>query len=250
MDLMSRFDRPGRSANRTFKELAKGWKVRVFGRRTPYYFATIYVLLLLLVAQHPVSARWEFALGGLFGATLIAWLLLPHALLPEHIARWERGAFGEESTAKELRQLKREGWTVRHDVSARYGNRDHVVAGGAVFLLDSKNFSDSSLTIEGEALRVRRLDSDDSYLNHWVAPKVKQQARRLQYELREALGFGTVYPVAVLWCQFDEGETYIGSVAIVRGDRLSGCLRRQPTDLIDPLQRNEVASWVRGRARA
>ena len=37
----------------------------------------------------------------------MAYFMLPDALMPEHIARWQRGAWGEQNTAKALKPLRR-----------------------------------------------------------------------------------------------------------------------------------------------
>ena len=66
----------------------------------------------------------------------MAYLMLPDALMPEHIARWQRGAGGEQKTARALKPLRKEGWLIRHDLATGYGNsnRDHIAAGPAVRL--------------------------------------------------------------------------------------------------------------------
>jgi len=58
-------------------------------------------------------------------------------------ARWDRGAAGEEATARLLAPLYSYGWQVRHDVRlpGRRFNLDHVLvapAGDAVVVLDTK----------------------------------------------------------------------------------------------------------------
>ena len=69
-----------------------------------------------------------------------AFVLLPDTLMPDHIARRQRGAWGEQNTAKVLKALTKEGWLVCHDLATTSGrgNWDHIVAGPAVYLLDSK----------------------------------------------------------------------------------------------------------------
>jgi hypothetical protein len=42
--------------------------------------------------------------------------------MPDHIRRWERGAWGEQLTAKALLPLRKEGWLVRHDGAAQESN--------------------------------------------------------------------------------------------------------------------------------
>ena len=86
-------------------------------------------------------------------------------LLPDHIARWERGAWGEQNTAKALKPLRKQGWLIRHDLASGYANanRDHIAVGPAVYLLDSKLLKDR-VWIKGGRLHVHRLDaSGDKY---------------------------------------------------------------------------------------
>ncbi|HUB36190.1 MAG TPA: nuclease-related domain-containing protein, partial [Solirubrobacteraceae bacterium] len=53
---------------------------------------------------------------------------------------WGLGAEGERRTERALRPLVRSGWSIVHDVEARYGNYDHIAVGPAgVFLLETKN---------------------------------------------------------------------------------------------------------------
>lgn len=58
---------------------------------------------------------------------------------------WERGALGEEITARALAALPEDDWAVLHDVrwpGRRYANVDHVAIGPpGVFVIDSKNWS-------------------------------------------------------------------------------------------------------------
>lgn len=242
-----RRERPGRSAERHYKALARRWRRRVFGRRFGLYFWTIYGLLLILVVIHHLNGRWSLYAGFGFGAMAASWILMPEALMPGHIANWQRGAWGEENTGSELKRLKREGWTIRHDVRwGERGNHDHVVADGAVFVLNSKNVKDSSVTVEGEALRVMHLDSDDGYLADRWLPRVAAEARSLKSRLTGQLGFPIhVYPVVVVWGRFETQHQYVGEVAVVRGDKIVEWLRSRPSDLPNQEKRAAVARAVR-----
>ena len=95
-----------------------------------------------LIQHVHLSELWAMVIGSWFGALVAGWVLVPDLMLPGWIGNWQEGAWGgEENTATVLRRLKRKGWTVRHDVKAGDGpwNRDHIVAGGSVFLIDTKN---------------------------------------------------------------------------------------------------------------
>jgi len=85
------------------------------------------------------------------------------AMAPRHRAKaeallrkaeaFERGAVGEESTARSLAALPELDWRVFHDVhwpGRRYANIDHVVVGpGGVFVIDSKAWSGEIEVDEG-----------------------------------------------------------------------------------------------------
>jgi len=58
-----------------------------------------------------------------------------------HSLTWLWGAWGEENTADQLKELGDE-WFVIHDLASSYGNWDHVVVGpGGLFLLRHKRVS-------------------------------------------------------------------------------------------------------------
>jgi hypothetical protein len=59
--------------------------------------------------------------------------------MPHQVFKWQLGAWGEQKTASELKRLRHDGWVIRHDVVwGERANHDHVVAGPAVCLLNSK----------------------------------------------------------------------------------------------------------------
>jgi hypothetical protein len=251
-DLLLNRWQAGRSAERRYKELAKAWRRRMFGRRFNLYFWTVYVLLVVLVAgQHP-GGHVSLFIGFGFGAAAATWLLLPDALMPASIFNWQRGAWAEQNTESELKRLKRAGWTVRHDV--RWGdkwNHDHVVAGPAVYVLNSKNMKESEVEVEGSALRVTQIDSRDAYLADRWGETVRAEARTLKAQLAETLSFPVhVNPVVVIWGRFDVGLTYIGDVCFVRGESLAEWLQSRPVDLPDPIKRAAVARAVAELASA
>jgi len=167
-------------------------------------------------------------------------------LVPDHIERWRRGAWGEQNTAKALKPLRKDGWIVRHDLPTRYGNRDHVVLGRGLYLLESKNFSDSEVSLEGDALRVRRIDQPtDTYLLDQLTMQMEQRARRMCNELRIATGVRTyVHPVVVLWARFPQQEAHARGVAYVAGDRIAQWLEQRPPELSES-RRLPLTDWLR-----
>ena len=173
--------------------------------------------------------------------------------MPDHIARWERGAWGEQNTAKVLKPLTKEGWLVRHDLARRSsrGNWDHIVAGPSVYLLDSKLLRDH-VWLEGDVLYVRRVDdSGDEYSMRSVTPGMRNAARALERDMDDALGFPVaVYPVVVIWGHFAAGVQHAGGVTYVDGENLADWLRSRPADLRDERKREMVREWLRSLPRA
>jgi Nuclease-related domain len=167
--LMQRFSgagTAGRSAEAKYKTLASAWRRRLLGRRAPMYFWGIFaVALIAVVSAHP-SGRWGLYAGFVFGAAAVTWILLPDAVMPHQVFKWQLGAWGEQKTASELRRLERDGWLIRHDVAwGERSNHDHVVAGPAVYVVNSKNLPARHVSITGLTIRVCAVDDpSDSYV--------------------------------------------------------------------------------------
>lgn len=237
---------------RRYKALARDWRRATFGRRASLYFWSFYALALLALAGS-TPLGWKFTAGFILGAIGIGVWMLPDALMPDHIARWQRGAWGEQNTAKALKPLKKLGWVVRHDLATGYGygNRDHIAVGPAVYLLDSKLLKDE-VWLDGAGLHVRRLDeTHDEYVIPDLSERMGRAARALKRDLDAAVGFPVaVYPVVVIWGHFAAGEQWDAGAAYVDGDRLSDWLERRPADLRDERKREAVQSWLRALQRA
>jgi hypothetical protein len=237
---------------RRFEDLARGWRRRMFGPRTAFYFWTILGGLTVLALKWTPSG-WRFGVGMAVGMVGTAFVLLPDTLIPDHIARWQRGAWGEQDTAKVLKPLTREGWLVRHDLATRSGrgNRDHIVAGPAVYLLDSKLLRDH-VWLEGDVLWVRRVDeSGDAYPVRDLTSRMRNAASTLERDIDEALGFPVaVYPVVVIWGHFSAGVQHSSGVTYVDGEKLADWLRSRPADLRDQRKREKVRDWLRSLPRA
>jgi nuclease-like protein len=179
--------------------------------------------------------------------------LLPDALLPGYIFNWQVGAWGEQMTAIELDRLSRREWVVRHDLRwGERGNHDHVVAGVAVYVLNTKNLKDSQISVEGKSLRVRRLDDpEDSYLaDRWV-PSADREATLLKRELERSLGFPVaVYPVIVIWGAFEREPRWIDNVCVLNGEEVADWIASRPADLLSLERRRKVADYVESMPRA
>lgn len=238
----------GRSAERKHKELARAWRVRMFGRRARAYTIAVFATLIFLLAGLHLSGRWALLAGTMLGMTIMATWLIPDTLVPSHVSNWQLGAWGEQMTASELKELRQDGWLVRHDVKwgAKW-NHDHILAGAAVYVLNSKNLKDSEMSIEPGGIRVWRIDNpDDGYLADRWCRTVQGEAQSLKRQLDRTLAFPVhVYPVIVLWGKFATGQQHVGEVSVVRGDKLVEWIKSRPRDLRDTDKRRQVADAVR-----
>lgn len=146
----------GRSSECKYQELARSWR-----RRNRRLFATVALVCGgVLVVSFALAQLWP-AYGwllGVFGGAALAFWLVARFSPPGWIENWQVGAWGEQATAKVLRELERDGWVVLHDLRASRGNVDHIVVGTAgVFLLDSKRLG-GSVAGDATGVTVRRLD--------------------------------------------------------------------------------------------
>jgi hypothetical protein len=243
LEKIRRGDRAGGYAERRYKELRKQWQLRVF-RRWPLYVAVAATILVVVATL--LSDPFKTVGMVLAASVIIAWWTIRESLAPDHIARWQRGAWGEQNTAKALKPLRKDGWVIRHDLQTRHANRDHVVAGPSLYLLETKNFYDSELTLEGDVLRVRRIDQPtDTYVMDELTAQMERRARQMWREQRAATGTSVyVHPVVVLWGRFPQQEAYSRGVAYVAGDGIAEWLSKQPAEL-DDARRERAAAWLR-----
>lgn len=235
----------GRSAQREYRPLRKAWEKRVFGRVLTWFWPALVVLVLasaFLLQPARTPAMVTLLVAG------FAWVALRDACTPDHIQRWQRGAWGERAVAKRLRPLEREGWVVRHDLRVGRGNRDHVVVGNGVYLLDTKFLPHDAVTVEVDALRVRRVDQPrDSYVLDRLPRWMRGAAKSLSSEIREATGERVfVQPVVVVHGGLDPAVQEAGGVVYVESDALADWLRRR-ADRLDQRRRIAVSDWLRTR---
>lgn len=153
---------------------------------------------------------------------------------PHHIERWRQGAQGEKATAKALRPLVRDGWTLVNDIDTGRGNIDHVLVGPpGVVLLESKNLS-GVLSVAAGVLSVAwREEPDDGYENRRLARQMKNRAQNLEQRLQRQGIEVSVQPLVVLWGDFSQGSVLNKrtGVAWVDGRQLQRVLRARPVRL-------------------
>lgn len=156
--------------------------------------------------------------------------------LKKQAKAWDAGAVGEERAARQLERLRREGFTVHHDVllePPKKWNLDHMIYGPAgVFFADAKNWRGDITIYRGSLWR------------HWYAgPKSGRQSEDMAREVNKVKAMaqhasnrlGTkVTPVICLAGsksrQF-EGVAEVGGVVVVSVDKIVGWLRDSPATL-------------------
>jgi hypothetical protein len=242
-----RRDRPGGYAQRRHKELRKAWQRRVFPR-WPLYLTILAALIVFVGTLLPNPFKTMLVVFG-FSLGLL-WWVITESFAPDHIRRWQRGAWGEQMTASELKPLRKSGWFVRHDIQTRYGNHDHIAVGRSVYLLETKYLTDSEMSLEPGGLRVRRIDQpSDDYLIDGLTELMERRGRELWASLRRATTRSVyVHPVVVLWGRFEADVASVRNVTYVHGTHLRRWLERQPGELGEA-EREQVINWLRSYGR-
>jgi hypothetical protein len=215
---------PGQYAEERHRRGLRNYRRRVRG---PVLVACVpaIVVVTALAIWLDRAPLWWFAGGVTAGMATVAWIFL--GVPPEHIAKWGRGAAGERRTAKALRPLVREGWTVAHDVPLSRGNLDHVLVGPpGVFLLETK-FRSGRVRLEDGVLTIRYADDpDEVFTLPRLGAQMKGRAKDLCATLRSGNGVPDwVTPVVVLWADFPARLFEHDGVVYVHGDALVGWLR-------------------------
>lgn len=63
--------------------------VGVFGRRADIYFWTIFAAALIAVVSAHPSGTWALYAGIGLGAASVGWILLPDAVMPHQVFKWQ-----------------------------------------------------------------------------------------------------------------------------------------------------------------
>jgi hypothetical protein len=186
----------------------------------------------------PALTSW----AGLVAAGLVGWRL--RFQVSQDARNWQRGARGEQHTARQLRRLLPHGWVLFHDLAIpnSRGNIDHLVIGpGGVFLVDSKNW------------RGRLAFAPDGTLWHGSYPLTATLAT-IGFEARAIAGALAVPGLAVEpllvvhGSTIPWGEQYLGGIAILPARRLVATLLALPPLLTDQ-QVTQVAQRAMARLR-
>jgi hypothetical protein len=152
---------------------------------------------------------------------------------------------------KALAPLTRSGWTIVHDVQARYGNYDHVAVGPAgVFLLETKNPGGIIELRDGIPHLRRRHDPDAVTRLDRIRPCALAAAANLKEDIQRRTGQRTwVQAVVVLWSDFPEGLVDDGRCIFVHGPRLHALLYGRPNRL-NPQDAEKIATAVADIAKS
>jgi hypothetical protein len=232
MRLAIRTEPAGESANARYQEGLKAWRRRVLG---PVRWITWPLVLACIVAGQFAHGEGRF-IWGLGAGAFLSLYVIARDSPPAHIENWSLGAVGEKLTARALRPLQSEGWTMVHDLRDGKGNLDHaVVGGGGLFLLDSKHLGGEPVVREDGVLEVHRRDlSDDVYVVCGLVARMRAQAASLKEKLREETSLRRwVEPVVVLWPRFPQRVVHTQGVWFISGEGVLAWLRAREHALAD-----------------
>jgi hypothetical protein len=221
----------GSFAEERFRARRRAWRRRIWWVFPPFALILVGICVGLGVLLRPEDV--SFFLGLAIGLAVAMTVVIADSP-PHHIERWRQGAEGEKATAKSLRPLVRDGWTLVNDIDTGRGNLDHILVGPpGILLLQSKNLH-GMLSVSGGILMVRwREDPDDGYEHFRLAQQMRSRARDLEHELRNRGLDHPVQPVVVLWGTFPQRSILSKQVAWVHGKELRRVLEARPARLTD-----------------
>jgi hypothetical protein len=223
--MLRRRNRAAASTGAYYRDAVRAWRRTIKWRLRLVTYSLALPSPLLLFIPH----FGEFFCGLWIGAVL----MLNVATWDEPpwlIENWRFGSYGERWTARELRKVKRHGWTARHDLdNGGYGNLDHVAIGpNGLFLIDSKHLHGRVEVEDGKLVCRHEASPRFEYQLDSQLERVETAAHFLEERLKEGLGWlPDVRAVIALWAEFSDEPVQIGKVTVVRGECLAEWLLRQ-----------------------
>jgi hypothetical protein len=228
---------PGRSAltqyrRRRATELAT-W-TRSLAWRAPLVAAASLVAG-ALAAQAGLPATGQV---GLAVAALVGWRL---RFRPSNQARaWQRGAAGEQQTARLLDRLGRDGYMIFHDLAMPHSpaNLDHLVLGpSGVFVIDSKQWTG----------HVHQSSDGLIWHNNYRLDRTLATVRWQAETLGRLLGVPVAPLVCVHGAHIQGGGLRAQGVAVVPATRLRSALGHDP--VLSEVNIERLAATTRMRLR-
>lgn len=198
--------------------------------------------------------HWHLGWMGIAGIGSILGLVISGGLLllvyrsdVTWVGNWRKGAIGEEQVGAVLDQMEHEGYRALHDVEARRGNIDHVLAGPTgVFALETKAWRGRVWLSKGGRLRVGGRSEDRA------VEQAKKGARYVRDAMKGAGIHGWVEAVIVLTAtSMPLGPMKLGAVTVVTLDELPAFVRSRHREM-DNLEAARIIAAVyrasRGRS--
>jgi hypothetical protein len=205
---------PGRSALAAYRR-RRGEELAVWARslawRAPLVTAAG-VLGQVLATQ--AGLPWA-GLVGLAAAALVGWRLRFRP--SEQVTAWQRGAHGEQRTARLLDRLTRDGYVVFHDLAVpdSPANVDHLVIGPTgLFVIDSKQWTGS----------VQQGADGLAWHNHYRLDRTLETVRWEAETVGRLLGTRATALLCIHGAHVHGGGLHAQGVAIVPAYLLRGAL--------------------------
>ncbi|HEX8861978.1 MAG TPA: nuclease-related domain-containing protein [Actinomycetes bacterium] len=215
------FGTPGASAMTHYQQ-ARASQWASFVRSLPWRLAGVIAAGVLAgTLTHSAGPRLAGPAAAL-AAGLVGWRL--RFRVSAETAAWRRGARGERRTARALRKLIRQGWTVLHDVAipGSRANGDHLLIGPpGVFLVDSKAWHGHiTQAIDGQAWH------NGHHLDQVIAT-VRWEAE----QVAGALGASVLPLLCVHDTDIPWDEIYVDNVPVLTPTRPLALLRSLPAHM-------------------
>jgi hypothetical protein len=210
--------RAGASALREYEKRKKDWQ-----RQHRRFFRTMSAIACVVAAVTAWLARGHLGswIGGVVAGMVLAMVVIARETTPQWIDNYQRGAWGEQRTAKAVEPLLARGWVVLHDLKRHKSNVDHVIVGpGGVFILDTKNNAGTAQAT-GDRLRIARPDGKPSFEDDRLATAARRQGAQLHDLIKDRCGVNIwVDALIVLWAEFPQAVVEGRNMAYVHGDRI------------------------------